>query len=482
MKSVSTSSAPYLTFEEFRKCVIDYPFLLEQIKEGISGLNSSFHKSHLTINTFTEETPRESIILEFKQSRDTKEARFMIKIFGALIHNLRTFSKAVNIPLETGSAPEPCVEYDKIGDAESIEGLISGIRFALDMLKEKANGREERNSITTRYAKCLQIASEGAIQLLKLVQETYEYREALSEDYGNKINDLETALEVERFKVYDLKHSNMRLIQQLRQLEKESHISERQNEQILSENQLLQTQLCTIRQQELQAKCEISNIQSLISVKEDEISKLQTEIRRLTSFKTIQEMKGSEVKPEKYRRMRIEMMTPRSSVTVDNQLKFPLTPCGNKFQQRVSILDSTDSMGTYKRICESLKLKKELNQKEVQMYNKLEEIERKYKQEIEFYQAECQRITHLWREEKLKNLSLRSTSVEPTPMHKNSRSLFDELEQIGEMTEDSISTQPTPIKESIISERDSIRSERYELLPLKPPSLSKKRGCCGIFG
>ncbi len=480
MKSVSTNSAPFLTFEEFRKCVIDYPFLLEQIKEGISGMSSSFPKSELTIDTCTDETPRESLTLEFNQSRDTKEAGFMIKIFGALVHNLRTFAKALNIPLETGSAPEPCVEYDKIGDAESIEGLISGIRFALDMLNEKASGREERNSITSRYAKCLKIASEGAMQLLKLVEETYEYRETLSEDYGNKIKDLETALEAERFKVYDLKHNNMRLLQQLRQLEKESQISERQNEQILSENQKLQTQLSTIRKQELEAKFEISNIQSLISGKEEEIYNLQTEIRRLTSFKTIQEMKGSEVKPEKYRRMRIEMMTPRSSVTVDNQFKFPPTPCGNIIHQRVSILDNRNPFGTYDKICESLKQKKEFNQKEVQMYTKLEEIERKHKQDIDFYQAECQRITNLWREEKLKNLSLRSTSVEATPMHKNSRSLFDELEQIGEMTDESISTQATPMKEYDISERDSIR---FKPLPLKPAPSSTKRGrCCGFFG
>jgi hypothetical protein len=127
-----------------------------------------------------------------------------------------------------------------------------------------------------------------------------------------------------------------------------------------------------------------------------------------------------------------------------------------------------------------LKQKKEFNQKEVQMYTKLEEIERKHKQDIDFYQAECQRITNLWREEKLKNLSLRSTSVEATPMHKNSRSLFDELEQIGEMTDESISTQATPMKEYDISERDSIR---FKPLPLKPAPSSTKRGrCCGFFG
>jgi DNA repair exonuclease SbcCD ATPase subunit len=482
----------FITYDEFIKGIMDLPFLLEQVSKGIKQSESFTEEGPVKrsleefVREFNSESPGITNDQILRYSGDSSDIHFNSNLFNSLSANLRNFVKILNVSLGSDSAPEPEVEVDKIKGAENVSGLLAGIEYVLDSAEDKFKISEDSTEKSSGYKECFGVFVPAVRQFVAIFKEVYKYSDASCTDMKKKIQDLELQLDQQNSKVSMLENTNSKLMAQLRELESESQLTERLNESIQAEKEELMNILHQVKSSEQKAKCEVLDILNSIKSKESEISKLQKEINRLTSLKTLQEMKGTRIAPEAFRKKRIEMMTPRASAPNRLWLNSPIpsSPTPGKLPEDSTSAITEDLFKEKQRYLQKqtaeIRLKQqELARRELELKIYHEEKELKHKEEIQSLHKECQKLLILWKEEQLKNRSLKSYTVESTPAHRNtSGSLFDEFQRIGEQADEgSRSSLSTPRSQT--DERSSIKPQAVPIMNQQAPK--RRNRCCGFM-
>jgi hypothetical protein len=309
------------------------------------------------------------------------------------------------------------------------------------------------------------------------------------------MNDIQVKLEESMTNIEHLRESNevleagrKKLLTRLNQLEISSESTEMQQSRIIAENIALQNQLRRIENEEQQARMEVSSIQFSIKEKEDTIFDLTREIRRLTSLKTLQEMRQtSRISPSLYKERKQLENTIRCSVPA-NQF-FPLVSprynlretTASKFtredsQQEISEVFQDQKERVMKMAEEVRKKARMLEEKDALLKKEMELLQDDYESQVTTLKEQNEELYRLLKHEKLKNNAIRMTITRDSRFSANG-TLFDELSKLdmdfdlnNERSFDAIPEEPSFIERLDTYTRESISEvdEDEEYTPRKP--------------
>ncbi|CAG9322866.1 unnamed protein product [Blepharisma stoltei] len=287
----STDNNP-ITFEEFKKGIMDFPFLLEQFKQEYTEKpkKNKVNVPKLVIKIDEAEE-------EYISTRDSPT--FMLQnVFTYFQNAVREFSEQI-------SAPEPS------GISRRSDSLDE-CRRLLNNLLRKPELRQPNPQISV---------VNGALSLLDYIESEKSKFQNQLEHLQNEINDKKIALKNSEVNNERLKTRNEELLENLSKLESENSRRYEDHITAVKEKKLLQNQL---RNNEAKAKMEIGNIQNVIAEKEKAIKNLEKEINRLRSFKTLQELTyHKDFSPDQVRKNRISTYTPRNVMTFVSPIGSP---------------------------------------------------------------------------------------------------------------------------------------------------------------
>lgn len=353
------SSGPYVTFEEFKSGIIDCPNLLEQIKE-----QPKVPRLQLQIEEIEEEyipsTSRnwcpdlEKLIQDIKQVTGTNE----VNIFSPTSRN----------------------------NTHPAEKLKYWVNYAL----KKTQYTPVHYSVTkTAAALCDYIMSKDSEHQL----ETQNLQQTLKDKQEHTLQ-LQDSL-------CKLKAQNQELFEALNKIEQET----------TQTNNELHSQLQKTKANEAKAKNQVLDVQEEIHKKETQINLLQTELRRLSSLKALEHIRGSEISPQAFHKQRLFHQT-KSCFT--SPVPSPKTTIKKRlFQEDKDLLQ------------ENQQLRKE-NQRLIASkehdFQLFLEKEDSYRQKIEQLKA------------KIKDLKLEQFEIKPSEELSVSRSLFEDVHMLEEAT------------------------------------------------
>lgn len=262
------------------------------------------------------------------------------------------------------------------------------------------------------------------------------------------MNDMKVKLEESMTNIEHLRESNevleagrKKLLTRLNQLEMSSESTEMQQSRIIAENIELQIQLRKIESEEQLARMEVSNIQCSIKEKENTIFDLTREIRRLTSLKTLQEMRQtSRISPSLYKERKQQETTIRCSVPANQFL--PIVSPRYKLRETTGFkLTREDSKQGFSEVFEEqkervIKMAEEvrkkarmLEEKDALIKKEMELLQDDYESQITTLKEQNEELYRLLKQEKLKNNAIRMTITRDSRFSAN-ETLFDELSKL----------------------------------------------------
>jgi len=262
------------------------------------------------------------------------------------------------------------------------------------------------------------------------------------------MNDMKVKLEESMTNIEHLRESNevleagrKKLLTRLNQLEMSSESTEMQQSRIIAENIELQIQLRKIESEEQLARMEVSNIQCSIKEKENTIFDLTREIRRLTSLKTLQEMRQtSRISPSLYKERKQQETTIRCSVPANQFL--PIVSPRYKLRETTGFkLTREDSKQEFSEVFEEqkervIKMAEEvrkkarmLEEKDALIKKEMELLQDDYESQITTLKEQNEELYRLLKQEKLKNNAIRMTITRDSRFSAN-ETLFDELSKL----------------------------------------------------
>ena len=392
----SEDSNDYVTFEEFSKGIMDFPFLLEQFKSEYEG-NSS--------RGLSIEIPEEPDIghhvrnlSTFKTQETTKSGTAYL--FSGLEQVLSILSRGI----ESSRQSSPRVSRESFSrEYSTITELMNEVMLCL---------RTMQSCAADNYSK---ISVKGAIQLLSLLKDSYLTIEETAKDYKARLQDSQVAFDSLKQHNSYIEQTNSKLLKQINELETQTMTAQ---SQVIQENIQLQNKIRQMENSEEIVSSQMHNIQNSIKAKEDLISKLEKEIRRLTSYKTIQEMRGTNGRTaDDMKRRKLEKKNSRLSVPIS--ANSPVTSPTNKTQQRTSFM--------VEALNKQLKKKEEtINQLEKKLTSSNLEQSKLRKKNSQLKERNKE-LNYQLQEERLKDPRL-DTEIDEQGTY---ASLYDELQKIG---------------------------------------------------
>ena len=304
-----------ISFDEFVRGVMDFPFLLEQFQQELEGLEPGARtgkRADLFINIdCIEEEPLEesqsSHAKSHQSSKDTKAFRFSTQSFEnpgrpfdsyLLIQAYSKFAYLSKQSLDSQAAPTPSSSQ---GEEFAYDELVE----RLDHVLSKIQGRFQ----PTEQANLVSLFAEGTRLLVQQLDETVKcYDQALSYSQSRLEAELDKGLDMER-RCEMAETSYALLFDRLRGMEEEMKQEHSQSEQIQQETFRLRDLLKSEKAQGAIVSNELAEIQNDITDKEEQISRLQRELRRLTSRKVLHEMPSGNEGALEVRLIRKERMS-----------------------------------------------------------------------------------------------------------------------------------------------------------------------------
>lgn len=262
------------------------------------------------------------------------------------------------------------------------------------------------------------------------------------------MSELKVKLEESMTNIEHLRESNevleagrKKLLTRLNQLEISSESTEMQQSRIIAENIELQHQLRKIENEGQEARMEVSNIQNSIKEKEDTIFDLTREIRRLTSLKTLQEMRQtSRISPSLYKERKQLENTIRCSVPANQFLPIE-SPKYNLRETTAVKLTREDSQQEFSevfneqkervmRMAEEVRKKaRMLEEKDALLKKEMELLQDDYESQITMLKEQNEELYRLLKQEKIKSNALRRTITRDSPFSTHGN-LYDELSKL----------------------------------------------------
>ena len=245
----------YLTYEEFAKGIMDFPFLLDQYKQELQSKDYS---------PGYNETDYYNVRNSFEPGDDME----------FLTEKLREAIDLYSRPL--GIEPHELATSNR-------EDLVEILRLTLEQLRNRFKHEEN-----------LQLdVINGGIELYLLVRDLSRYHEEVTSDLRADLNEKQTFIDTLNMKYERLKENNEKLLYQVSILESNVDKTTKEHNEVLHEKYMLQSRLEIAETVKNNFDDYIDKIEETIVSKEKEISHLEKEIRQLSSFKKIQEMSAA---------------------------------------------------------------------------------------------------------------------------------------------------------------------------------------------
>lgn len=321
----------HLNFEEYSKGVMNFPFLLEQFKHEFDLLKGS------------------SITEEVYQEAHTESAEELDFISIKLKEAISLYNRSLKLTITELNSFNP-------------EDLLEALRLTLERLRNKT---KQENSIQTDVV-------NGSIEMYLLVRDLTRFHLEVTSDLKAEVCETQLELDDMIKKCEKLGETNHRLMKMLSEVESEKKKTKEAHIEVLEEKKVLMQQLEEAQGHEINYQDHIEKIECTIQYKEKEISELNKQLRRLTSLKTLQQIRGTDTRTtEEMKQHRLAKIQYRQSVPVkkgsDGKSSHPLSP---KNDFRVQI------------ITDQLKKKKEEIKMKAFEFDELEYTSRRYYQEI----------------------------------------------------------------------------------------------------
>ncbi|OMJ92754.1 hypothetical protein SteCoe_4382 [Stentor coeruleus] len=389
-KAIKTSAGSnpkdmYITYDEFSKGIMDFPFLLEQFK------NEFIPKpSEIEINEEDE------YFLETSTNQRDSQMNFIIS---GLRDAVVFYSKAYNIQ---GS-------HDISSNRED---LLEALRQSLEKLRSKYKHKEDP----------MLLSINAGVEMYLIVRDLTRFHEEVVSELKNELQEKDTILQELVIKCDDLSDENFNLMHELSNIEIRAIKTTAAHSEALQEKQSLQQKLEKAENNEKNFQEQFSHIQSVINVKERAIFQLEKELRQLNSFKTIKEITGTTgrtTEDMKIRRLRLSSL--RQS-----------TPVKELPSSRINFLSPRDTLVSprsdfkYQLVSNKLKKKDEIQKMHEDELADLKILVDMYMRENDKLKEENRRLLERIANQKvIESVHRRLSSRESIPIP----SLYDEIGQ-----------------------------------------------------
>ena len=417
-----TQSESDISFHEFVKGVMDFPFLLEQFQQELEGLDPSLRSGgkrsdlFLNIDCIEEEPVEDSqSSLPKSLSKDSKKFIFSHPTFefpsanrgvdcSFLIQAYDKFAYLSKQSMDSQPAPTPNFSQSDL-QSPDFDELILKTSHLIQKLQNRFQLSDQFNLMS--------VLIEGVSLVVQQLNESVG-------SYGKILEDLEGKMQLEREKNREMERrcemaetSYGLIFEKLRNLEEEMKIEHSQAEQIQQETFILRDLLRSEKAQGALVSTELQEIQADISQKEDQILRLQREIRRLNSRKVLNEMSSGNEGALEVRNVRKERMSSGNFTYFPS--KTPVLPSPSSSLTRISenrqinILNSliSDKQRQLKDTGNSLKDKqRQLEKWEYQLKCKETDLEVSTSTQIEELKAELEVLRKKLFSEQNKNKQL----------------------------------------------------------------------------
>lgn len=356
-----------------------------------------------------------------------------------------------------------------LGSEKTVDDLLDTLSALLNRLVNKSH---QENFLG------LKDISSGCLRLFDLLKEVVHYHLDTTKDLKNRLKESLLVNDSLKQRCNRVENLNQKLIKQLDQLEYETKETRMAHSEALAQQQILQQQLKKAETSQHDALSHVNLIQQTITQKENAIAQLDKEVRRLNSFKKIQEMRGALGRtPQDMKKIQVQKQEYRQSMP-SSQYNSPLTSPANEFYFDDSIQNSDL---TFKSKLEQLKLKEELFKKFDLEIKKAKLIEAKLMQELKEAKDEGSFLVLKLREEQLKN-SL-DINTEENEMIMSHNSLFEELNML-DIDKDSVKDRSQEKYDKNSTEKStqtSIMDEEEIINRVKAKGPDKRSGCWICF-
>lgn len=487
-----------MNYDEFIKGILDFPFLLKQLKQEILSNQDTFDQKSWLID-YAPDSARsndsysmyDSITRVSIDTITSPDYTVSLGLYNSLKRILQLLDKAARTNSHKISETDTLGELTTSGK-ESLDSLFEAMFYELKLIENrfKSSGNE---SILTDPRIASNINTDTIILLIKSCKVVITTLKENNGQWEEIVKELKSRLEVSRYNLDNMKQrtevlerSKVKMLHKLNDLEKSTQSTEHEHREVLAEKNALKAKLFAVEQEGLETKDEISSIQTVIRGKEDVIFNLQREVRRLTSLKTIQEMKSTKLSPQMIhdiKAQQVERSTlPLSGYDVFHSPRQTTIP-GHIDEDTITSMRSLIKAQKEKinKLSDELKLKsKQLDETEFDMKREIDLLEDEHIRQIQSLKDQNLDLYRLLKQERLKNNELRNISPRPS-RHSAGHSLYDELKFLR--TPYSTTDQPSAIESKVF---DKEVQANFIAIPLKiiesldsnTPKPAKER-CCG---
>jgi DNA repair exonuclease SbcCD ATPase subunit len=386
----------FISYEEFCKGVMDFPFLIEQFKNEFVFKPLEIEIAEQDESSYgTSDMQRES-------QRDTQ----MEFVTLGLRNIISIYTRLLKIEISVDSSA-------------GIEDLLEYLRITL----EKVMNKYKKDGDIQTYL------INGSIDLYLLVRDLTTYHQDLSTQYKDEIDQQKLTITDIQEKYDKLVQENEKLLEQLEFIEHKAIKTTKAHTEILEEKQNLQQKLEKAKDKEKNFQEQFEYIESIISSKEKAIAQLEKDLRQLNSYKVIQEMRGASGRTaEDMKIRRLTRNSYRQSVPVKDLLspRRLQIPCSPRFDFKFQFISS------------QLKIKDEkfkttqsqLNELEYKLEKSLKEIDKLKEENNKLHD----KIHEIQFEFNNKYIESRESSILPIVLP----SLYDEIMLAKERTTDNL--------------------------------------------
>lgn len=340
IKQTANSAHDYITFEEFSKGVMDFPFILEQFQQELEELDPGDRPGKrdglmIEIESIEEEDegspknsrsgpgPHLATARVFHFPNISKPAD-MTEI-GAAYSIFANISKQ---SLESVPAPTPAAgptDLPELSVGELVETML--------LVLSKIQGRFQR----TDYGQLVNALAEGAKRLCLQIESTANICQETANDYQIQLESAYArAAEMER-RCQMAETSYTLLFDRLKSVEDEVKMEHSHREESQLETFHLRDMLKSEQAQGEIVSGELEEIQQAIAAKEEQIETLQRAVRRLNSRKVLHELPAAElIAVQELRAARKERMSSGSAYVFRERTPARLSPVISPTSARLS--------------------------------------------------------------------------------------------------------------------------------------------------
>lgn len=401
------SNKEFVSFDEFCKAIIDFPFLLEQFKQDFQA--ASGIKANVSDDPDSDgenDVGKHVRELRTYKTHEGNGIDTMLFLYSGLQESILDFNNALKSTLASN-----------ITETTSAEEMMETLSEILSRLQTKAR---QDNQPT------LKDIVSGCTHLLYLVRDATQYYDESAKT--SKIRMRESQLAFDSLKQHSdrLEETNRNLLALLNDLESETKETKAAHSETIAQKKNLQIKLKQAENSEEEALGHISLIKKVISQKENDISQLEKELRRLNSMKKIQEMRGTIGRSQED--IKLRQITKRDyRQTMPMNIEPILSPTGKK---RSNDLHTNKEFN--QNLTKNLKTKDELIRKLENELSKFQAQEIMLREDMGNLKVENQSMLYRLKEMQLLMQIKRESIGEEEQNIANGSNLYEEMKLIGE--------------------------------------------------